>query len=100
MYNYVMLIGKVKKIYGVWVINKEVIHLVVRCVRPFKNADGEYEYDDIDVVICDVLADFVKENLKGGDYVTVKGRLHSSNYQTLCYVVGERILTAKEEQQI
>ncbi len=100
MYNYVMIIGKVKRIYSTWVVNKEITHLVVRCVRPFKNVDGEYDYDDIDVVTYDALADFVQTDLKEGDHVTVKGRLHSSNYQTLCYVIGERILTAKEAQEI
>lgn len=97
MYNYVMLMGKVKKIYDTFVVNQEATHIVVSCARPFKNADGKFEYDDIDVVTYNAVADAVKEFLVEGDVVVVKGRLHISNYDTLCYVIGERFMTAPEK---
>ena len=92
MYNYVMLMGKVKEIKDEMVVNKRVTHLVISCARPFKNVDGVRETDDIDVRLCEFLADIAKERIAVGETITVKGRLCQSNHPSLCYVVGERLI--------
>lgn len=99
MYNYVMLMGKVKEIKEEMIVNKRVTHLVISCVRPFMNADGVRETDDIDVRLCEFLADTVKERVAIDETITVKGRLCQSNHPSLCYVVGERIIWMQGEDE-
>lgn len=99
MYNYVMLVGKVKEIKDEMVVNRRTTHLVISCARPFLNVDGVREADDIDIRLCDYLADIAKERLVIGETVTVKGRLCQSNHPSLCYVVGERIIWMQGEDE-
>ena len=99
MYNYVMLIGKVKEIKDEMIVNKRVTHLVISCVRPFMNAEGVRETDDIDVRLCEFMADTVKERTSIGETITVKGRLCQSNHPSLCYVIGEQIVSMQGEDE-
>lgn len=99
MYNYVMLVGKVKEIKDEMVVNTRTTHLVISCVRPFMNAEGVRETDDIDVRLYDFLADVAKERIVVGETITVKGRLCQSNHPSLCYVVGERIIWMQGEDE-
>ena len=99
MYNYVMLMGKVKEIKEEMIVNKRVTHLVISCVRPFMNADGVRETDDIDVRLCEFLADIVKERVAIDETITVKGRLCQSNHPGLCYVIGEQIVSMQGEDE-
>lgn len=99
MYNYVMLMGKVKEIKDEMVVNKRVTHLVISCVRPFMNAEGVRETDDIDVRLCEFMADAVKERTSIGETITVKGRLCQSNHPGLCYVIGEQIVSMQGEDE-
>lgn len=99
MYNYVMLMGKVKEIKDEMVVNKRVTHLVISCARPFKNVDGVRETDDIDVRLCEFLADIVKEKVAIDETITVKGRLCQSNHPGLCYVIGEQIVSMQGEDE-
>lgn len=91
MYNYVMLIGKVKEVRDEMVVNTVTTHLVISCARPFQE-EGVYKTDDIDVRLYEFMSDIAKEKLKVGQTITVKGRLHQSNHPSLCYVIGERII--------
>ena len=99
MYNYVMLIGKVKEIKDEMIVNTRTTHLVISCARPFLNADGVRETDDIDVRLCEFLADVAKEKVAVGETITVKGRLCQSNHPSLCYVVGERLIFMEQEYE-
>lgn len=98
MYNYVMLIGKVKEVREDTVVNNTVTHLVISCMRPFQE-DGMYKTDDIDVRLYEFMSDIAKERLKVGQTITVKGRLHQSNHPSLCYVIGERIIWMPGEDE-
>ena len=98
MYNYVMLIGKVKEVKEDTVVNNTVTHLVISCMRPFQE-DGMYKTDDIDVRLYEFMSDIAKERLKVGQTITVKGRLHQSNHPSLCYVIGERIIWMPGEDE-
>lgn len=91
MYNYVMLIGKVKEVKDETVVNNTTTHLIISCAGAV-SADGVQEADDIDVRLYDYMADIAKERLVIGETITVKGRLHQSNHPSLCYVIGERII--------
>ena len=99
MYNYVMLIGKVKEIKDEMIVNTRTTHLVISCARPFLNAEGVRETDDIDVRLCEFLADVAKEKVAVGETITVKGRLCQSNHPSLCYVVGERLIFMEQEDE-
>lgn len=98
MYNYVMLIGKVKEVREETVVNNTVTHLVISCMRPFQE-DGMYKTDDIDVRLYEFMSDMAKEKLKVGQTITVKGRLHQSNHPSLCYVIGERVIWMHGEDE-
>ena len=50
--------------------------------RSYKNADGEYETDFIDVVTFGQIADTTAEYCKKGDMIGVKGRVETSSYET------------------
>ena len=98
MYNYVMLIGKVKEVREETVVNNTVTHLVISCMRPFQE-DGMYKTDDIDVRLYEFMSDIAKERLKVDQTITVKGRLHQSNHPSLCYVIGERVIWMHGEDE-
>lgn len=98
MYNYVMLIGKVKEVKDEMVVNNTTTHLIISCTIPV-SADGVQEADDIDVRLYDCMADIAKERLVIGQTITVKGRLHQSNHPSLCYVIGERIIWTHGEDE-
>ena len=96
MYNYVMLIGTVVKIKPEFVVNQKYVNLTLSCTRPFRNSKGEFESDELVVRCYNFLADAVQEHLKEGTKVTVKGRLHQSNYDGLCMIIGEHIMSMGE----
>lgn len=48
--------------------------------RPYKNKDGEYKADFIDVVAWRKTADFVSKYFKKGDMINIVGRIETSNY--------------------
>lgn len=48
--------------------------------RPYKDKDGEYKADFIDVVAWRKTADFVSKYFKKGDMINIVGRIETSNY--------------------
>lgn len=83
MYNYFMIIGKLKEVKN----NRAVI----RVQRPFLNPNGEREFDDIEVLI----SNFFNEAVEGfiDKWVSIKGRIKSygePNYEV--DLIAERIM--------
>lgn len=83
MYNYFMIIGKLKKV--------ESNRAVIRVQRPFLNPNGERGFDDIEVLI----SNFFNEAVEGfiDKWVSVKGRIKSygkPNYEV--DLIAERIM--------
>ena len=61
---------------------KEVCNLTLAVPRSYKNADGVYETDFIDVVLWNAIATNTCEYCKKGDLVGIKGRVQTTNYET------------------
>ena len=60
---------------------KKYINYTVAVPRSYKNADGEYETDFIDVVSFGQVAESTAEYCQKGDVIGVKGRIETSNYE-------------------
>jgi len=61
---------------------KKVSNLTLAVQRSYKNEDGVYEADFIDVTLWNNVASNVNEYCKKGDVVGVKGRLETNIYET------------------
>lgn len=87
MLNQVVLVGRI-----VEEVQKEERGYKMRLAIPrsFKNAEGEYETDFIEVQMLENVGNSVKEYCKKGDIVGVKGRLQSS-LNSLVEVVAEKV---------
>ncbi|MBO7734415.1 MAG: single-stranded DNA-binding protein [Methanobrevibacter sp.] len=96
MYNYVMLMGTVVEVRDEFIVNQKATHIKLACRRPFRERDGRFVVDEFDITVYDYLAETVKEHLKEGSRISVKGRLNPSNYQSLCKIVGEHIFFMEE----
>ena len=84
MLNQVVLVGRLVKDIEVEELEsgKRVANAVLAVPRSFKNENGEYDTDFIDVVIWNSIADNTAEYCKKGDIVGIKGRLETNNYET------------------
>ncbi len=83
MYNYFMIIGKLKKV--------ESNRAVIRVQRPFLNSNGEREFDDIEVFISNFFNEAVEEFID--KWVSIKGCIKSygePNYEV--DLIAERIM--------
>lgn len=48
--------------------------------RSYKNKDGEYQADFIDIIAWRKTAEFVSKYFKKGDMISLTGRIETSNY--------------------
>lgn len=60
---------------------KKYINYTVAVPRSYKNADGEYETDFLDVVSFGQVAESTAEYCQKGDVIGVKGRIETSTYE-------------------
>ncbi len=98
MYNYVMLIGRLAKDVEIQAVGeKEKTVLTIACQREFKNPDGNYDTDFINVTVWGPLANIAKEHFHKGDALSVKGRL-TQGQNGMCNVVGDRVLLISRTQ--
>lgn len=85
MLNQIVLVGRIAKELEVKELednsHKKVGVMTLAIPRSFKNAEGEYETDFINIKVWDSIAENVKEYCKKGDIVGVKGRLQCSYYE-------------------
>ena len=96
MINQVMLVGRIANN-----INKDDGNITVAVTRSFKNENGEYETDFIDVAIRGTIAKTTTEYCKKGDIIGVKGSIRSEiiDNEKKIILVAERItfLSSKNE---
>lgn len=96
MINQVMLVGRIANN-----INTDNDNITVAVTRSFKNENGKYETDFIDVVIRGTIAKTTTEYCKKGDIIGVKGSIRSDiiNNEKKMILVAERItfLSSKKE---
>ena len=61
---------------------KQVSNITIVVPRSYKNENGEYETDFVDVVLWNGIAENTAEYCHKGDIIGVKGRIQTSNYET------------------
>ncbi len=70
--------------------NKKVIRNSIAVKREFKNKNGEYESDFINIVVYEPSANFMDQYIRKGDKVGITGRWqhrhYTNNYGTETYV--------------
>ena len=83
MLNSVSLVGRLTRDPEVK-INKKTkksrCFIILAVGRSYKNADGEYDADFIDITVWDQLADNLAEYCHKGDMIGVRGRIETSSY--------------------
>lgn len=90
MLNQTVLVGRITKDVEIKKIeDRKYAILKLAVTRSFKNEEGTYDTDFIDVSIFDNIADNVKEYCKVGDLVGIKGRLESKEDKLI--LVGEKV---------
>lgn len=84
MLNQVVLVGRLGKDLEVEELEsgKRVANATLAVPRSFKNENGEYDTDFIDVVIWNSIAENTAEYCRKGDLIGIKGRLETNNYET------------------
>ena len=83
MLNQTVIVGRISKEPEIKELEdgKKVCNLSVAVPRSYKNADGEYETDFLDVVTFGPIAEKTAEFCNKGDLVGIKGRIESSVYE-------------------
>lgn len=108
MYNYFMLIGIVYKELEVKVTKngKRYVKIPLLVARSFKNPDGQYDADLFHIYFWESLIDFIKDNIKKGQKIGVKGRTQAK-FVTLnngvvipAYdLIGERLIFFDQNEE-
>lgn len=109
MLNQVVLVGRITKDPEVRETDTKVkvTNITIAVPRSYKNKDGEYDTDFIQVTIWKQLAENTVEYCKKGDLVGVKAHLQNNNYTDKegnkrydLQVVAEKItfLSSKKEE--
>lgn len=77
--NHTVLVGRLTKDPEIQEISegKKVTNITLAVTRNYKNEEGIYETDFIDVVLWNGIANNAAEFCKVGDVVGIKGRLQS-----------------------
>jgi single-strand DNA-binding protein len=83
MLNQVVLVGRLTRNPEVKELDdgKRLSGMTLAIPRSFKNAEGEYETDFIEVKLWNQIAENTAEYCKKGDIIGVKGRLQTDNYE-------------------
>jgi single-stranded DNA-binding protein len=93
MLNQIILVGRIEKMKKVG----DGAIITLRVPRSFKNEDGEYKNDYIDVSISGDIAKTTLEYCKKDDIVGAKGRVQSKEIEkyhtktTIIEIIGEKI---------
>ena len=61
---------------------KQVSNITIAVPRSYKNENGEYDTDFVDVVLWNGIAENTAEYCHKGDIIGVKERIQTSNYET------------------
>ena len=78
MLNQIVLVGRLAKELEVKELeNKKVANVTIAVPRSFKNTEGAYETDFIDVVLFDNIASNTSEYCHKGDLLGIKGRVQT-----------------------
>lgn len=100
MLNQVVLVGRIAKEVEVKELegDKKVSEITLAIPRSFKNEEGAYDTDLVNITLWDSIAENVKEYCRKGDIVGIKGRVQDNNSQL--EIVADRVsfLSSKKEE--
>ena len=84
MLNHIVMVGRLLSDPTITKLEegKEVCNITLAVPRSYKNKDGAYDTDFIDVVLWNAIATNTCEYCKKGDLVGIKGRVQTTNYET------------------
>ena len=101
MLNQLVLVGRLSDEPIIEEIdNKKQSIITLSVSRSFKNEQGEYEVDNIPVILWNAIAENTKEYCHKGDVVGAKGRLQIIDEKV--YVVAEKVTflsSSKKEEE-
>lgn len=83
MLNQVILVGRITRDPEVKTTenDKKVSNITIAIPRSYKNMNGEYDTDFIDITLWNAIAESTSEYCKKGDIVGVKGSLQTNSYE-------------------
>lgn len=83
MLNQIVLVGRIAVDPEVKEVEngKTVSNLRLAVPRSYKNENGEYDTDFLDITLWNSIAQNTSEYCKKGDIVGVKGRMQTNNYE-------------------
>lgn len=92
MLNQIILVGKIvnKTKLGEDMNDKKTMELTIAVPRTFKNENGEYDTDLINIVVYGIIAENANDNIEIGCIVGVKGRIARLENEVL-HIVAEKI---------
>lgn len=106
MLNQIVLVGRITRELEVKELEngKKVANMTIAIPRSFKNAEGVYETDFIDIKVWDSIATNVKEYCRKGDIVGVKGRIQTeevvdTELQKVYDSVRKQVKDSKDEKK-
>lgn len=99
MLNQAILVGRIANIISNDIDSGKII-LELAISRSYKNKDGMYDTDFIDVTLNNSLAETTNNYCKKGDIVGVKGRIETTtdeeNTKKVC-IIAERVTFLSKE---
>ncbi len=83
MLNQIVLVGRLTREPEIKNVDdvKSVSNVTLAIPRSYKNADGEYDTDFVDVTLWNGVAQNTAEYCKKGDLIGVKGRVQTDSYE-------------------
>ena len=109
MMNQAVLVGRLTRDLEVHETEngKLVSNITLAIPRPYKNEEGVYDTDFIDVTLWNNIAQSTSEYCKKGDLVGVKGRIQTDSYEKdgekklLMKVIADRVtfLSSKSKSE-
>lgn len=69
--------------------NKKVCNITLAVNRSFKNENGEYETDFVNIILWNGIAENASEYCKKGDVIGIKGRIQTNDGKI--EIVAERV---------
>lgn len=82
MLNQIVLVGRLtENVAKTKVGDKSFAKIILAVNRNYKNSEGIYETDFIDVELWGAVADSTAEYCKAGDLIGIKGRIETEDYE-------------------
>lgn len=84
MINTFIVEGKLKEISEVKETDKGIkyAHITLSVERNYRNSEGQFDDDLIEIELWRGIAEICSENSKVNDYVSIQGRIQSSQLKT------------------